>query len=177
MNLKSKVFGMLAAAALMLSMTLGAVSADTSVSSSASTELIGGACSIVANDSANFGNWIYDGSKYNPEHGTAPQVDLSWTVTAGNPAGCTVNINFYGLQNGSSLIELNHFYASVYFGPESNHVTGTWGNAIFGPGKGHVSSGVPTGPGAVWMQLNSVPDTFMPGSYVGAIHATVQNTQ
>jgi hypothetical protein len=175
MNLKSKMLGTVAAAAITLSMTFGVASADPSASSSASAELIGGACSIVANSSANFGNWVYDGNEYLPENGV-PEVTLNWTLTEGNPSGCNVNINFYGIQNGSSLIGLNAFYTSVHFGDSSQHVGPTWGNAVFGPGLGYVASGVPTGGGSMWLQLNGVPGDLMPGTYNGAVYATVQNT-
>lgn len=173
MNLKKKLFGTLAASAIALSMISGAA-AETK-ETKATAVLMGGQCSVAVTGSLGFGGWTYDGTGYGITSGTDNDT-LSWTLKAGNPAGCNVSLGFGGLYNGGHHIGLEHFYGELW-GPSGSQGSAMLDNVAGLDSGTYGDTGMPSGSMNAYLRLASVPDDVMPGTYTGTIYTTVSNSQ
>ncbi len=176
MNLKKKLFGTLAASAIALSMISGAA-AETK-ETKATAVLIGGQCSVAVTGSLGFGGWTYDGTGYGITSGTDNDT-LTWTLKAGDPAGCNVSLKFSGLYNGGHHIGLEHFYGDLW--AEGNGGVPTASamlNDVPGLNNGTFGdTGMKSQTTSAFLRLVDVPDDVMPGTYTGTIYTTVSNSQ
>lgn len=175
MNLKSKVFGFAAATALSLSMMSGAMAANTD-SVTGSVILAPTYCSVTIDQaSVNFGTWQWNGdlAKYVHVSGNNTQL-VSGKLTAGHPNGtCDLKVSFDGLKNeDGDKIEATRFSVAgggQYFDPIHSAVAG----ALSG---GHPVLGAEADSGSANIVLNSVPDTFDPGTYSGTLEVQITKT-
>ncbi len=169
MNLKSKIFGFAAASIFALSMTTGAMAND---SVGGQVELVKGVCSVSINQaSVDFGDWTYNGDEYVRTAGNNV-AQLSGEVKAGRPGGtCNLTVQFSGLASGQQNIDASYFSVGAngtnWLNLDSSHAsglsTGITGNAPAISGSGYV-------------MLDSVPETYQPGTYVGTLDVTINAT-
>lgn len=174
MNGKSKVFGLLAAIGLTLSM-FGGVAAQSSDSEWVNVELTdsgGYICSLnLFTIGGSFGMWDFDGVSYVETTGNSTLL-LGTDIFGGSATGCDVSISFWGLSNWMTGEWIDPSYFSAYSDYQGAGVD-PWG---FG------DTGVPNGlngPNVTYYDfeytLNSVP-MVSAGLYEGSIDAFVSNT-
>jgi hypothetical protein len=169
MNAKSKIFGLLAAIALSISMFSG-VAAQTSDSEWTSAELSDPGMNICTVDiigaQGNFGLWEFDGSQYVPQ--TSTTMGFLTNIYGGGMAGCDVSVYFDGLYGPGGWID--PYYFTAYSDFRMDFVDPWW----FGD---TVPSGL-NGPNESWYDfsytLNSVPN-LTPGFYEGGLYVYVSN--
>ena len=168
MNAKSKVFGLLAAAALSLTM-FGGVMAQTSSDSEGVSTVLVNSVSLCAVDiytyGGGFGTWQASGGAFVETSGVHTQ-DFSAYVTNASGGPCNVSIAFGGLTGPGGLIGTSNFSAWSW---------NWWG---YVDPAGHSVSNVVSYWGNWWdfsYTLNSVPSTLTAGTYSGTISATVSN--
>lgn len=166
MNGKSKVFGLLAAIGLTLSM-FGGVAAQSSDYEWVGVELTdpgGYICGIdIYVNAGSFGTWEFNGSQYVETSGNST-VEFYGDLVGGGMYGCDVSISFYGLDNWNTgeWIPADYFSAfSLYQGNSVN----PWGfgdSGVFGIYDFNYT-------------LDSVPNVSA-GFYEGYVNAFVSNT-
>lgn len=169
MSGKSKVFGLLAAIAISMSM-IGGATAQQSDSEWTSAELTDpgmGICTVdIIAAQGNFGYWEFDGSQYVPL--TSTTMDFDTNIYGGGMAGCDVSVYFEGLYGIGGFIDPYNFTAFSEFRWD---FVDPWS---FGD---TVPSGL-QGPNESWYDfnytLNSVPN-LAPGSYQGGLYVYVSN--
>lgn len=166
MNAKSKVFGLLAAIGLTMSMFAG-VAAQSSDYEWVGVELTDSGGYICGIDifaiGGNFGTWDFNGSQYVESSG-ASTIDFWGNVVGGGVNGCDVSISFGGLSNwntGEWIDPYNFTAYSVHQGA----VVDPWGFGNSGVFYTYDFS----------YTLNSVPNVSA-GLYDGTISAFVANT-
>jgi hypothetical protein len=163
MNLKSTTFGLLAAAALSLSMFGGAIAQSTD-SEDVSTVLsnAGPICSVDINTAAGgFGTWQHNGNGFVETSGVSTQTFLTNIINPSNGL-CDLTIAFGGLTGPGGTIGTENFSAWSLTSP-----------GVLNP-AGHTVANV----GSTWdfgYTLNFVPSTMTAGKYIGSISATVVN--
>lgn len=164
MNLKKKVFGFVAAAALTLSMATG-VAAQTpghavlSGTQCATGPVVGPAPGATAD----FGTWVYDGvSGYVPQGDTSHPILVNVTNVPAPGKTCAVTIAItQPLTNNIEEIPASHFSISV--GGVGQHPV----PSTFQQGTG--------GSVTYLLTLNSVPSEASTGTYNGTVTLTVSN--
>lgn len=166
MNAKSKVFGLLAAIGLTMSMFAGAAaqSSDSEYVNVQLTDSGGYICGInIYAVGGSFGTWDFDGSQYVETSGVST-INFWGDLVGGGVNGCDVSIWFDGLYNWSTGEWIDPTYFSAYSLYQAANVD-PWG---FG------NSGV-FGIYDFDYTLNSVPNVN-PGLYEGSVNAFVSNT-
>lgn len=167
MELKKKVLGTVAAAALTLSM-FGGVAAE-SDSVTGTVNLVPGVCKVsIAQSEVSFGTWTWKGSEYAHTSGSNV-VTLDAKIQTHKPNGtCSGTIRVT-----DNVIPAKHFtgsfnssYGSV--GPINlgsvvgdDSTTGSYNFPAVGPGEATAT-----------LTLNSVPNTLNVGTYSGTIEIT-----
>lgn len=171
MNLKSKIFGTLAASAFALSMSAGIASADQATGTAV---LDGVNCSVeVTSADLNFGSWVWnpETDSYTPPTGNSAKAFV-YEVTPGSPSGtCTVNFQFQGLANTS---DSSQTIGLAYFSGDMG-VTGLSGNMSGWNGTYTQDEMDGTYNGS--LTLSDVPDTIDPGTYQGNVYVNIASTQ
>lgn len=178
MGLKSKVFGVLATAALSLSMIVGATAAPDSGSVTGSVTVEEGVCGInVSQSNSDFGTFKWIDTEYVRQSGNNVMV-ISGTIYPGEPDGlCDLTVQTSGLVNGTDSIGSAHFSGSLdgntwYTLQQFNIDPAPVDAALSG---GVTFEDVSPNTGSVQLRLDSVPDTVSPGTYNGTIDFTVAN--
>jgi hypothetical protein len=176
MNLKSKLFGFTAAAALSLSIMTGAM-AQSSTQVPAEVTLKGTTCSVSMTEGGSlfYGEWQWNGYQY-VRDGNAVSKTLKADVKSGNPSGCILTLKFDGMRSGSNHIPNSAFVggipgvgSGVNMGLVPNLSTGFQLPGTFDSGE-HSGSLALT-------DDNNVINTLMPGSYGGPLTIGVVNAQ
>lgn len=166
MNGKSKVFGLLAAIGLTLSMFAGAAaqSSDYEWVGVELTDSGGYICGIdIYAVGGSFGLWDFDGTQYVETSGVST-MNFYGDVFGGGMNGCDVSISFWGLTNWMTGEWIDPYYFEAY----SDYQGGLVDPAFFG------NSGV-FGIYDFDYTLLSVPNVSA-GFYEGTIDAFVSNT-
>lgn len=163
MGFKNKVFGVLAAAALTLSMVGGAAAES---SKEGTAILDGGACKVnVSTGLLNFGTWTWDGSRYvQPGTDNASNVQLS-VVTPYGQEDCSVSVKSDGLERAGTSGEKASTLTDL--SARDQDAQGEW-QQIVGPNS-DASFDLGNGNSTLRIRLNSVGETYVPGTYTGEI--------
>ncbi len=154
MNLKNKVFGFVAAAALSLSMIGGAAADDVMTGT---VTLSPGTCqAVISQGTANFGNWTFDGATNTYVSTGSNSAAFNVEVYEHKPNGkCPVSVQFNGLTNGTATIPASNFVLNV-----TGYYSGVLPSGTYAIPGGNYSGS---------LVLSSVPNTFQPGTYTGDI--------
>lgn len=171
MGIKSKVFGFVAAAALTFSMVGGASAAPGSGSVTGSVTVAEGLCGIsMSVSNTNFGTFTWQDTEYVRTAGNNVSI-LTGTIYPSQPGGvCDVTVTSTGLSNGTSVIPANNFSLNMNGGGFTPWTNG--GSSAFGP---LTFENVPAGNGSLGVKLDSIPNTFQPGTYNGTLTIGVSN--
>lgn len=175
MNLKSKLFGTLAAATVALSMMGGVASAETKTIDVNVSLNEAPACSLaITKAEGTFGTWVYNGDTNTYTKPNDTRIDFEGSIFETKPGGkCDVTLGFTGLMNSSNavVIPVSHFKANA-FGYTVNSVPATSVPVGFLPGGDY----------AGYLELQSLPTvgaahTLAPNTYGGTVSVTVGAAQ
>lgn len=170
MKLKSKLFGIIAAAALSLTMVAGA-SANTEVDGKLTLD--GGACSVsVISGSFDFGTLEWTGSRWEFSTSISNRinidVDPGWTPR-GETGSCAVTVSTTGLTNGT------HTFTQPYFWSGAQTGIRLWPAGVL-PITHEMNGG--SDRNFISIRLyHPVPNSFSPGEYTGTFTLTVDDGQ
>ena len=166
MNLKSKLFGTLAAASMALSMMGGVASAD---DASVSVKLNPGVCSAsIVQSNFNFGNWSWDSetNKYVAGFGAATSFPVSAEIRVPSSGGtCQVTAGLVG----DELTGASH---TIPGSALSLTLTGL-GTHTLGSSQTHTSPRLDVAGTIVFDATNT---TYQPDNYTGTLRLVVGST-
>ena len=169
MNVKSKLFGTLAASAIALSMSVGMVSAAENYTAESDVTLKQGICSLsdIQAETASFGEWVWNGEDQYvaADPGNSNVAWLTANVKNHKPQGtCTIGVSSTGLGNGA--IAPGNIVV--------NTTNPSYNNIPLSPSV-QTGSGFQAGPLSASFTLNDVPDDLQPATYTGTINFVVNN--
>lgn len=176
MTIKSKVFGVLAAAGLSLSMLAG-VAAQPTGYVGGEVMLAEGACGIVATSGeADFGTWTWNGSEYLPgEQNTFVWLTVKTPWSSGGDSTCDLQVWTEGLQlnrhGPMQVIPADHFRTDV---GQSDGSGGWVGGFMKTLPSTHT---VKNGDARMQIDLRTVPSNYEPGRHTGTFNFTISDGQ
>lgn len=171
MNLKSKLFGVVTAATLLLGTGAAALAEN---SGTMSTLLEEGECTVEVSggaDSMNLGTWVYDGEKFVNEGGATASLIVSVTNHR-YERECLVQTSSTNLYLGNATsggIRPNHNLSIS--NPENGSQWLTWGFQDWGS----FWNQTPAYDIETDVTLENVPKANVPGSYSGTLYFQVTN--